>query len=117
MPYRSVSYHAAPVHLALDQRFYRPVTAASFPDHKLRFRNDRAAASVGLDGLDDQAWIEHFGKFTALPDNIETPLALCYHGHQFGHYNPDLGDGRGFLFAQMCSSDGRILDLGTKGSG
>lgn len=117
MPHRSVSYQAAPVHLALDQRFYRPVTAASFPDHKLRFRNDRAAASVGLDGLDDQTWIEHFGKFTALPDNIETPLALCYHGHQFGHYNPDLGDGRGFLFAQMCSSDGRILDLGTKGSG
>ena len=117
MPYRSVSYHAAPVHLALDQRFYRPAKAASFPDHKLRFRNDRAAASVGLDGLDNQAWIEHFGKFTALPDNIETPLALCYHGHQFGHYNPDLGDGRGFLFAQMRSSDGRTLDLGTKGSG
>ena len=117
MPYRSVSYHAAPVHLALDQRFYRPAKAASFPDHKLRFRNDRAAASVGLDGLDDQAWIEHFGKFTALPDNIEKPLALCYHGHQFGHYNPDLGDGRGFLFAQMRSSDGRTLDLGTKGSG
>lgn len=117
MPHRSVSYQAAPVHLALDQRFYRPVTAASFPDHKLRFRNDRAAASVGLDGLDDQAWIEHFGKFMALPDNIETPLALCYHGHQFGHYNPDLGDGRGFLFAQMRSSDGRILDFGTKGSG
>ncbi len=117
MPYRSVSYHAAPVHLALDQRFYRPAKAASFPDHKLRFRNDQAAASVGLDGLDNQAWIEHFGKFTALPDNIETPLALCYHGHQFGHYNPDLGDGRGFLFAQMRSSDGRTLDLGTKGSG
>ena len=65
-------------HLMLDQRFYRHVTAAAFPEHSLRFRNDRAAAGVGLDGLDDQAWVEHFGKFTALPDNIETPLALCY---------------------------------------
>ena len=97
-------YQAAPVHLMLDQRFYRRVTAAAFPEHLLRFRNDRAAASVGLDGLDDQAWVEHFGKFTALPDNIETPLALCYHGHQFGHYNPELGDGRGFLFAQMSAA-------------
>ena len=32
-------------------------------------------------------------------------------------YNPELGDGRGFLFAQMRDGDGRLLDLGTKGSG
>ena len=117
MSHRLTHYEATPIHLALDQRFYMPVAAASFPEHILRFRNDRAAASVGLDPLDDQSWINHFGKFTALPNNIETPLALCYHGHQFGHYNPELGDGRGFLFAQMRSNDGRILDLGTKGSG
>lgn len=108
---------AAPIHLHLDDRFYRRVEAAEFPKHRLRWRNDRAAASVGLDGLDDSAWVDHFGKFTPLAGNIETPLALCYHGHQFGHYNPDLGDGRGFLFAQLRADDGRILDLGTKGSG
>ncbi len=34
------------------------------------------------------------------------------------HYNPDLGDGRGFLYAQLHDlQDGRLLDLGTKGSG
>ena len=108
---------AAPIHLQLDERFYRRVESADFPQHILRWRNDRAAASVGMDDLDDAAWIEHFGKFTPLAGNIETPLALCYHGHQFGHYNPDLGDGRGFLFAQLHADDGRILDLGTKGSG
>jgi uncharacterized protein YdiU (UPF0061 family) len=32
-------------------------------------------------------------------------------------YNPDIGDGRGFLFAQMYDGAGRLLDLGTKGSG
>ena len=32
-------------------------------------------------------------------------------------YNPDIGDGRGFLFAQLRDGDGRLLDLGTKGSG
>ena len=111
------SDRAAPIHLQLDDRFYRPVEAAGFPRHLLRWRNDTAAASVGLDGLDDAAWVAHFGGFTPLPGNIQTPLALCYHGHQFGHYNPDLGDGRGFLFAQLRADDGRILDLGTKGSG
>lgn len=46
------------------------------------------------------------------------PLALRYHGHQFRTYNPDLGDGRGFLYAQLHDlGDGRLLDLGTKGSG
>jgi uncharacterized protein YdiU (UPF0061 family) len=42
---------------------------------------------------------------------------MRYHGHQFRSYNPDLGDGRGFLFAQLRDGEGRLLDLGTKGSG
>ena len=49
------------------------------------------------------------------------PLALRYHGHQFRHYNPDIGDGRGFTFAQLRDGRGqgrgRLMDLGTKGSG
>ncbi|MFT3996291.1 MAG: YdiU family protein [Asticcacaulis sp.] len=93
------------------------VAAAPFPQTVLRYRNDRAAASVGLASLSDEAWIEHFGRFAALPDNQAQPLALRYHGHQFRHYNPDLGDGRGFLFAQMRDTTDRLLDLGTKGSG
>ena len=52
------------------------------------------------------------------PGSLPEPLALRYHGHQFRTYNPDLGDGRGFLFAQARDlADGRLLDLGTKGSG
>lgn len=97
--------------------FSDPVQAADFPKTILRYRNDRAAASVGLDALTDAEWIEHFGRFVPLPDGMEQPRALRYHGHQFRHYNPDLGDGRGFLFAQLQSQDGRLLDLSTKGSG
>jgi len=48
---------------------------------------------------------------------VSKPLAQRYHGHQFKHYNPDLGDGRGFLFAQLRNKEGRLKDLGTKGSG
>ncbi len=94
-----------------------PVEAAAFPKHVLRFRNDRWARSVGLAELDDAQWISHFGKFAPLPGNLEGPLALRYHGHQFRNYNPDIGDGRGFLCAQLRDSGGRLLDLGTKGSG
>lgn len=93
------------------------VRAADFPKAILRYRNDRWAATVGLDRLSDAEWIDHFGRFTPLPDNLPQPLALRYHGHQFRVYNPDIGDGRGFLFAQLRDHLGRLLDLGTKGSG
>ena len=112
-----VTYQPAMIHAQLDARFYRAVAAAKFPQHILRYRNDQAAQTIGLDGLNEAEWIAHFGAFQPMQGNFPEPLALCYHGHQFGHYNPDLGDGRGFLFAQMQANDGRILDLGTKGSG
>ena len=91
--------------------------AARFP-HVLRHRNQRWAARVGLESLSDEEWIGHFGRFEPLPGSFRQPLALRYHGHQFRTYNPHLGDGRGFLFAQLHDlRDGRLLDLATKGSG
>lgn len=103
--------------LTLGDGIADPVEAADFPETILRFRNDRWAASVGLETLTDEQWIAHLGRFQPLPDNLPQPLAMRYHGHQFQHYNPDLGDGRGFLFAQIYDAKGRLLDLGTKGSG
>ncbi|MFO1013730.1 MAG: YdiU family protein [Caulobacteraceae bacterium] len=114
----SPAYRPDPQLPALGGDFFDPVTAADFPAATLRFRNDRAAATVGLDTLTDAEWVRHFGCFEPLPGNMPQPLALRYHGHQFRVYNPDLGDGRGFLFAQMREAGtGRLLDLGTKGSG
>jgi uncharacterized protein YdiU (UPF0061 family) len=94
-----------------------PVRSADFPKTILRFRNDRAAATIGLDTLNDADWVRHFGRFEPLPGSLPEPLALRYHGHQFRVYNPNIGDGRGFLFAQMHDTAGRLMDLGTKGSG
>lgn len=101
----------------LGDAFYDAVRSADFPKHILRYRDNRAAKTVGLAGLSDKQWKEHFGYFTPLDDNLKQPLALRYHGHQFRHYNPDIGDGRGFLFAQLRDDKGRLVDLGTKGSG
>ncbi len=94
-----------------------PVHPADFPKTEIRFRNDRWAAAVGLAGLSDDQWAAHFARFGSLDGNLKQPLALKYHGHQFRNYNPDIGDGRGFLAAQLRGSDGRLLDLGTKGTG
>jgi uncharacterized protein YdiU (UPF0061 family) len=93
------------------------VDPARFPMHELRFRNRRLDRAVGLEGLADERWIAHFGRFEPLPENLPRPLALRYHGHQFRVYNPEIGDGRGFTFAQLRDGAGRLLDLGTKGSG
>jgi uncharacterized protein YdiU (UPF0061 family) len=111
-------FHPRRDHETLGAAFFDPVRAAPFAHMRLRHRDQRWAGRIGLDGLDDTAWVQHFGRFQPLPGAFETPLALRYHGHQFRAYNPDLGDGRGFLFAQCEDvSDGRLLDLGTKGSG
>ncbi len=115
--YRPSPYRSAPRILDLAAWIGDPVAPADFPETKLRFRNQRAAAEVGLAGLTDAEWLSHMGRFTPLADNLPHPLALRYHGHQFQTYNPDLGDGRGFLYAQMLDGQGRLMDLGTKGSG
>src|SRR4051812_49854723 len=114
----STTYRPDPRLGALGPEFADPVEPASFPMEELRYRNAGAAASVGLDTLSDEEWLAAFARFEPLPDNQPQPLAMRYHGHQFGSYNPNLGDGRGFLFAQMREvGTGRLLDLGTKGSG
>jgi len=101
----------------LGEGFFDGVEPAQFPGCTPRFLNRRAAESVGLGGLSDEEWAAHFCRFEPLPDNLGQPLALRYHGHQFRVYNPDIGDGRGFLFAQLRDGQERVLDLGTKGSG
>jgi uncharacterized protein YdiU (UPF0061 family) len=107
-------YQPDPRILELGPGFYDAVEAANFPECRVRFVNERAAAEVGLGDVD---WARHFCRFEPLPNNLQQPLALRYHGHQFRSYNPELGDGRGFLFSQLRDRAGRLMDLGTKGSG
>lgn len=114
----SSTYRPETALATLDPAFYDPVAAARFPQRILRYRNERAAASVGLGDLTAAEWEDHFARFVPLPGTLPAPLALRYHGHQFRVYNPDLGDGRGFTFAQLREvGSGRLLELGTKGSG
>ncbi|MCM2282112.1 MAG: YdiU family protein [Bdellovibrionaceae bacterium] len=114
----SQHYHSETAFAELGEGFFDIVAPARFSQRILRFRNQPWAARLGLGELGDEEWIRHFAEFEPLPGNLLHPMALRYHGHQFRSYNPDLGDGRGFLYAQLRDpADGRLLDLGTKGSG
>ncbi|NVL03676.1 protein adenylyltransferase SelO family protein, partial [Ruegeria pomeroyi] len=52
----------------------------------------------------------------AVPQGAE-PLAQLYSGHQFGNYNPQLGDGRAILLGEVLGSDGIRRDIQLKGAG
>ncbi len=112
-PFLNLNYETALESLGKD--YYHPVTAAEFPAHILRFRNNELLPILGLNPklVKDEDFIEAFGKF----QSIRPFLALCYHGYQFGQYNPNLGDGRGFLYGQVRGIDNNLYDFGTKGSG
>jgi serine/tyrosine/threonine adenylyltransferase len=97
----------------LGNEFSDRVSAAEFPQHLLRFRNDDILPQLGLTTVSDADFIEAFGKF----QGREPFLAMRYHGYQFGTYNSALGDGRGFLYGQVRATDGELYDFGTKGSG
>jgi serine/tyrosine/threonine adenylyltransferase len=112
-PFLTLNYEPALESLGDD--YYDEVKAADFPQHILRWRNDALLPRFGLDPqvVTDQDFVNAFGKF----QGRKPLLALRYHGYQFGTYNPDLGDGRGFLYGQVRSKDGQLYDFGTKGSG
>jgi uncharacterized protein YdiU (UPF0061 family) len=51
-----------------------------------------------------------------VPDGA-TPIASAYAGHQFGHFVPQLGDGRAVLLGEVVAPDGARFDIQLKGSG
>jgi serine/tyrosine/threonine adenylyltransferase len=112
-PLLALNYEIALESLGGD--YFDEVPAADFPKHILRFRNDQLLPQLGLDpaAVTDEHFTQAFGEFHC----VRPFLALRYHGYQFNEYNPNLGDGRGFLYGQVRGIDGRLYDFGTKGSG
>ena len=107
-------------HFCLGEKMFSLVAPANFPKCVIRYQNSAWAQRLGFSDwlADDAEWGLRFGQFKPIEGSIKAPLALAYHGHQFGVYNPDIGDGRGFLYAQIEDPvNGRLLDFGTKGSG
>ena len=76
-----------------------------------------AMALLDLDPAvaDDPVFAQLFGGHTLWAD--AEPRAMVYSGHQFGSYNPRLGDGRGLLLGEVYNDAGEHWDLHLKGAG
>ncbi len=77
--------------------------------------NADLAKVLRISAGDVQEMAETFAG-NAVPAGAE-PLAQLYAGHQFGHYNPQLGDGRAVLLGETVGTDGVRRDIQLKGSG
>jgi uncharacterized protein YdiU (UPF0061 family) len=89
-------------------------TAAQQP--RLVAFNDELAEALGLDSVALRArGAEYFSGNELLPG--AQPIAQAYAGHQFGSFNPGLGDGRAVLLGEVVDPFGRRFDIGLKGSG
>lgn len=97
--------------------FYVSMPAAKAPQPELVKFNQSLAAQLGLNihGLDGEGGAQIFSG-NIMPDGAE-PLAQAYAGHQFGHFSPQLGDGRALLMGEIIDRNGKRFDIHLKGSG
>lgn len=77
--------------------------------------NSDLATRLGIDLGDKEELAQLLSGKRTLPQ--WKPLAMKYTGHQFGQYNPDLGDGRGLLLAEFIDDSEQKWDMHLKGSG
>ncbi len=114
----------APSTFTLTGRFARefeemavPWEAEKAPDPQLLILNEPLAADLGLDPASlrgPEGLLLLIGN--SVPDGA-TPVAQAYAGHQFGSFNPRLGDGRALLLGEIADAEGRLRDVHLKGSG
>lgn len=97
--------------------FYAPAEAANPSAPRLLAFNHSLAERLGLDAAGaDSAELARLFSGQMLPAGA-SPLAFAYAGHQFGHFSPQLGDGRALLIGEVVAPDGARFDVQLKGSG
>mgnify|MGYP000347907828 FL=1 len=100
----------------LPEHFYREVTPTPLKNPFLISWNHSLAEEMGLgDTLTAEKAADYFGAMKPLSKT--PPIATAYAGHQFGHYVPQLGDGRSILLGEWKNGVGEHWDLHLKGGG
>jgi uncharacterized protein YdiU (UPF0061 family) len=104
-------------YVQLPERFYARVDPTPVAAPKLVKVNAELARKLGLDpvALASPQGVEILAG-NRIAEGSE-PLAEAYAGHQFGHFVPQLGDGRANLLGEVLGRDGVRYDIQLKGSG
>ena len=96
---------------------YVPWHVSGAPKPELVWLNEPLATDLGLNPADlrsDQG-LEVLSGVKA-PEGAQA-IAQAYAGHQFGHFSPQLGDGRALLLGEVLDRQGQRKDIAFKGSG
>jgi serine/tyrosine/threonine adenylyltransferase len=101
----------------LPQRFFTKLDPTPVAQPRVIGFNRVLAGELDPDlaGLETHALAQLFSG-NAVPPGV-VPIAMAYAGHQFGHFVPQLGDGRAILLAEACDRAGQRRDIQLKGSG
>ena len=101
----------------LPERFFSRVSPAPVAAPRIVKLNQALAAelNIGLANLDEAASAGLFSG-NALPAG-SVPIAMAYAGHQFGHFVPQLGDGRAILIGELRNQAGELREIQLKGCG
>lgn len=107
----------SPEYAQLGGDFYRAVLPQPYPNNRLVHLSATALKDLGLDAetLDSNALTAILSGQTV--SSAIHPIATVYSGHQFGHYVPQLGDGRALLMGDIVGLEGRRWELQLKGAG
>jgi serine/tyrosine/threonine adenylyltransferase len=107
---RETSYRALP------PEFFAAAPPSPGPAPQWIVFNDSLAAELGLpEGAATQELLELLAG--GPPPSGRENISLAYSGHQFGHWNPLLGDGRAAMIGEIAAPDGATYDVHLKGSG
>ncbi|MDH5767330.1 MAG: YdiU family protein, partial [Gammaproteobacteria bacterium] len=104
-------------YLALGEGFYQKINPTPVAKPRLIKFNHQLAALTGAlsDAVDEQFLADVFSG-NVIHQSCQ-PLAMAYAGHQFGHFNPELGDGRAIYLGELDLLSGDSMDVQLKGSG
>jgi len=105
-------------YIKLGEQFFQRTLPEKVKSPTLLLWNKVLANHLGIpESLqDDHFLLSQYGSGNQLPNGAES-IALAYSGHQFGHFNPQLGDGRAHLLGEVLDKDNVRRDIQLKGSG
>ncbi len=105
-------------YIKLGEQFYHRDLPQKFTSPTLLLWNKTLANNLLIpENLqDDPILLSQYFSGNQLLNGAES-IALAYSGHQFGHFNPQLGDGRAHLLGEVLDKDNIRRDIQLKGSG